>query len=138
MSIPDLLPSKEAHSQWFGTTYDGTPRVKAPIPPLKQRVSSQVASRTSSVTIELDAGSMRMITRFYEEVKARFEFPAKDVLQFTQNVSPYQPMLRHSSSMLNSRPSTVSVFDACNAGIVSRSRPFSHLGMQAEPRQNCT
>ncbi|CAG9948252.1 unnamed protein product [Clonostachys rosea f. rosea IK726] len=97
ISIPDLLPSKEAHSQWFGTTYDATPRAKAPIPPLKQRVSSQVASRTSSVVIELDAGSMRIITRFYEEIKARFEFPAKDVLQFTQSY----PFLMHATLALS-------------------------------------
>ncbi|CAH0050923.1 unnamed protein product [Clonostachys solani] len=97
INIPDLLPSKEAHSQWAGTTYDARPRAKAPIPPLKQRISSQVASRTSSVTIELDARSMRIITQFYEEIKTRFEFPATDVFQFAQSY----PFLMHATLALS-------------------------------------
>ncbi|VUC28190.1 unnamed protein product [Clonostachys rosea] len=97
IDVPDLLPSKEAHSQWFGTRYDARPRAKAPIPPLKQRVSSQVASKTSSVTVELDAGSMRVIAQFYEEVKSKFQFPVKDVFQFAQRY----PFLMHATLALS-------------------------------------
>lgn len=89
MNVPDLLPHKEAQSHLAETRHNQVPRARVAIPPLRERISTKLITKSATFTIELDANSIRMMNQFYHQMKHTYQYPASDIFKLAHHVSPY-------------------------------------------------